>query len=196
MTQNRKKKDANIRSVCKVTKWNQEFTLTLGELNLALKNPAQFFNENSVILGVIHEVGFLLGVHLHNAVHVILMNHLCSFTSQRDHALKKANKQINGEWSLPNLGERQKSAKNQHARERYAENFFFCRSLKAACTPSIAHGRLLFPPFCPSPKLQTTRSPDQEVVSLSGNSHIAPVGKRNMRVSFIFSQFSKAAFPS
>lgn len=126
------KKDANIRSVCKVTKWNQEFTLTLGELNLALKNPAQFFNESSVILGVIHEVGFLLGVHLHNAVHVILMNHLCSFTSQRDHALKKANKQINGEWSVSNLGERQKSGKKptrpREARRKFRA--FFVALLK------------------------------------------------------------------
>lgn len=119
MTQNRMKKDANIRSACKVTKWNQEFKLTLGELNLAFKNPAQFFKESSVILGVIHEVGFLLGVHLHNAVHVILMNHFCSFTSQRDHALKKANKQINGEWSVSNLGEWQKSGKNQRARKSH-----------------------------------------------------------------------------
>ena len=176
------KKDTNIRSVCKVTKWNQEFTLTLGELNLALKNPAQFFNESSVILGVIHEVGFLLGVHLHNAVHVILMNHLCSFTSQRDHALKKANKQINGEWSVFNLGERQKSAKktNTPARGTSKISRFFCRSLKAECLPSIAHARFLFPLFCLSPELQTTRSPDEEDVSFSGNSHIAR--------SFIFSQ--------
>lgn len=40
-------------------------------------------------LGIVLKIGFLLGLHFDDGIHVVLMRQLCTFTSHSNHALQE-----------------------------------------------------------------------------------------------------------